>query len=169
MEYYIKEISNDICLDNFDCTVASINNFLKKESYYKHILKESRTKLVLDQNNNIIAFYTVMLEKIFIKDDSDIINIPVLEIQYLAVDKKYHHNNIGTDLLTKIIANLENQSEDIGGCGILIKALLDKEDWYSKRGFVNINIHNYSDIYTVPMYWNLRNEDLIESYFEEEV
>lgn len=169
MEYHIEDISNNICLDNFDCKVSSINNFLKKESYYKHILKESRTQLVLDRQNNVIAFYTIMFEEIFIEDDYDIIKIPVLEIEYLAVDRKYHNNNIGTDLLMKIIAELEKQSEIIGGCGILIKALVDKEDWYSKRGFININIYNYNDIYTVPMYWNLRNEDLIESYFDEEV
>lgn len=168
MSYKIQYIDNDIDLKDFDCNVKSINDFLKIEGYYQHIEKRNRTKLVLDKNNNVIAFYTLTFEIISVIEEMDIVKTPVLEVKYLAVDKNYQVKKIGTSILMKIIAELEVQSEIIGGCGIYIRALLDKKQWYLDRGFTEIEVHNYDDEYTVPLYWNLRNEELLDAYFDEE-
>lgn len=169
MQYSIEVIDNIRCLDDFDCGVDSINNFFKRESYFQDISKENKTKILLGEENNIIGFYTVKFTVTSIEKDGDISRKSVFEIQYLAIDINYQNSHIGSNLLTKIITDLEKLSTEIGGYGILINALADKVSWYSKNGFAKIKIHGSNDIYTVPMLWNLYDEELVQSYFDEEV
>ena len=89
MKYKIVDLDDTYNLKNFKCENTSINNYLYHDSYYKHILKLNRTKLVVD-NNNILAFYTISTCELKTIDIcNDIIEIPVYELEYLAVDLKY--------------------------------------------------------------------------------
>ena len=170
MKYKIIDLDANRDLTNFKCENTSINNYLYHDSYYKHISKLNRTKLVIDNNDNILAFYTITTCELKTLDISnDIVYLPVYELEYLAVDLKYTGNKLGTNILQKIILDTEQYSQEFGGCYLILRALKDKVKWYLDRGFVHIVDKGHNDPNTTPLYWNLRDEELIDSYFDEEV
>lgn len=170
MKYRIVDLDNTYDLKKFKCENTSINNYLYSDSYYNHILKLNRTKLVVDNNNNILAFYTITTCELKTVDACNaIVELPVYELEYLAVDLNYTGKKIGTNILRKIISDAEQYSEKFGCCYLILRALKDKVKWYEDRGFVHILDKGHNDPNTTPLYWNLRNEELIDSYFEEEV
>lgn len=169
IKYKIVDLDNTYNLKNFRCENTSINNYLHSDSYYKHILKLNRTKLVVDNNNNILAFYTMTTCEIKVRDEcEEIVKLPVYELKYLAVDLKHTGKKIGTNVLRRIISDTEIYSQKFGGCYLILHALRDKENWYTDRGFVHILEEGHNDPNTIPLYWNLRDEELIDSYFDEE-
>ena len=168
MKYKIVDLDDTYNLKNFKCENTSINNYLYHDSYYKHILKLNRTKLVVD-NNNILAFYTISTCELKTIDIcNDIIEIPVYELEYLAVDLKYTKQKIGTNILKRVIADVEQYSQKFGGCYLILRALKDKVKWYRNRGFVHILDKGHNDPNTITLSWNLRDKELIDSDFDEE-
>lgn len=128
----------------------------------------NRTKIVV-HNDNIIAFYTIKMYNLITENDDygrDI--IPTYELQYLAVDSEYTCKGIGSELLKRIITNVEAYSKKIGGSYLIIHALNDKVDWYQNRGFTHIiDLNNDNKKTTKSLCWNLIDETKIDEYFEE--
>ncbi|MDU7471629.1 MAG: hypothetical protein E7K92_27565, partial [Serratia marcescens] len=116
-----------------------------------------------------LAFYTISTCELKTIDIcNDIIEIPVYELEYLAVDLKYTKQKIGTNILKRVIADVEQYSQKFGGCYLILRALKDKVKWYRNRGFVHILDKGHNDPNTITLSWNLRDKELIDSYFDEE-
>ena len=90
-----------------------------------------------------------------------------MEITYLAIDKKYQAQHLGTETLKMIIANIQRISEEIPIRYIVLDSLKAKIEFYEKRGFKTLgepDIHSE----TQYMYMDcLRDRTDLEEYINQ--
>lgn len=168
MELKIEDIKLDDNMEDFKSDNPSLNTYVQREAYFEHIMKFTNTKIVRAEDN-IAAYFSIQFKDIKIIEDFDEYNYPSIYLKCLAVDKRYESHGIGTALLEYITIQCEEVSKFVGCRCLLIDALTEKAKWYEDRGFQyldsDINRHLY-DI-TIPMFIDLRNNELLIDYFEE--
>lgn len=152
-------------LQNFDCGNHSINCLIK-ESYFRHILRQSLTFKVAIKGHRV-GFYTVSILRISF-DDSDASlaqyydNSPsfgVIKLDYIAVDKRVQKNGIGSTLLVHIVQCAKSLHQQWPIRILVLDALRERINWYSSHGFEPINTADLCGISeTVPMYLDLMPE-----------
>jgi len=131
-------------LNSFDCGNEMINKFVKK-NLKKRVKKNlSRAYVVLDNNENFVAFYTLDSFSIT-KDDFKNIEkpslpplVPVVKLGMLGVDKKYQGKGLGKRVLKSAIVKTLEVSKIIGCVGLYLFAEKDAVEFYEKLGFVKL-------------------------------
>lgn len=88
-----------------------------------------------------------------------------VNIEYIAVDKKYQGYHFGTYILQQIITDVQNLCEYWPVRFITLDALTTKIDWYKALGFKEFKPNNDSSS-TVRMYLDCASIDLIHSYVD---
>ena len=168
MELKIEDIKIEDNIENFRSENPSLNTYVKREAYFEHIMKFTNTKLVRI-SDKVVAYFSVQFKDIKIIEEFDEYNYPSIYLKCLAVDEKYETQGIGTALLEYITIQCEEVSKFVGcGC-LLIDALTEKVKWYEQRGFQYLDSDINKELYgiTIPMFIDLRNDDLLMDYFEE--
>ena len=95
-------------------------------------------------------------------------NRPSVHIRYLAIEKKYQSNKIGTNTLQVIIKDIEQFAENWPIRVITIDARNDLVEWYEKQGFKRMRKNTVGqDISTVAMYFDcMKFSHELETYLE---
>lgn len=145
---HFERVTRDVEFTSFDCGVESINDYVKN-SYYPTILQHAYTYCIL-YNDYIIGYYQVYFREIELEDLPDSISeydcgienirISAVHIRFIAIDKKYQKNKIGTSVLRVIIKDIRELAEMWPVRLITIDARLDLMNWYCKEGF--LPMHN---------------------------
>ena len=99
-----KRVTRDVEDVMFSCGVPSIDQYVK-ESYYPHIAQQAYAYSVM-ANDTILGYYQVLFQEIELTDFPDEISeidsgikegkISALHIRYIAIDKNYQGNKVGT-------------------------------------------------------------------------
>lgn len=152
-------------IQQFKCGNSSIERFLKQEAYYLTITKECSTTLVFDQEE-LVGFFSLRKSTLQVASNDEIIHLPCLDIARLATSFNKQNCGYGSYILDKIyhIAYMVNERF------ITLEALIERYDWYKKRGFDALIEEEAMGSHTeglVFMVADLYDENLIDSFFNE--
>ena len=153
---------------SFDCGVDSINGYIR-ESYYPTIFQEAYAYSISTKSSTEkLLFREIKLDD-FPEEVADYYTpikdgkISSLHIRFIAIDKKYQRNKIGTKSLEAIIKIIKDLAKDFPIRVITIDAELHLVKWYEKLGFFKMIRNSESqEGYTQAMYYNCILTDLEE-------
>lgn len=173
-----EKVTADVEKTSFDCGIGSINEYVK-ESYYPAIVQHAYAYSIVAEKHNItLGYYQVLFREIEINDFPEDIagydpeikggTISSIHIRFIAIDKKYHKNGIGTSSLKIIIKNIMDFTESVPIRVITIDARSDLIDWYRELGFKEMLKNTVGqDGVTIAMYFDcLRCIDELNRYIE---
>jgi predicted N-acetyltransferase YhbS len=136
-----------------------MNDFLKQNAYYYSIEFIANTSLVLDDNEEVVAYFTMVNNYIEFPSGP----VPCLEIARLAVSANFQKRGIGTYIIRKIsqIAIQTNYRY------ITLDVISSEIHWYQKRNFIPFKAEEVLSSSLVYMYNDLYDEELVERFLEE--
>lgn len=164
---------------SFKCGNGSIESLIE-QAYYENIVQHAYTYQFM-YNGKLLGYYMILFRKIKLENtqnvDEDIelfggysstINYCTsVHIEFLAVDKQYQKQKIGTGVLKKIIQDIMNLSIKFPIRLITIEALNELKTWYENIGFTVLK-SGYKEETTL-MYIDClsgNNKQKIEEYTE---
>lgn len=133
--YRFETLTDEHDLSKFKCESDDLNDFLKNDALTQQKCKLNLTKLVMC--DDIIVGYVSLLTdtiplrdirdeetKQDIKDQLDITSkkrkLPAIKIGRLAIDEKYAHKGLGSEILMSILFNVKNIAENNVGLRFVI-------------------------------------------------
>ena len=130
-------------LTSFDCGKASLNEWLVKRAMRaQQIGGSARTFVVVNSNNEVVAYYSLSTCSINREDASGKVKrnmpdpIPVILIGRLAVDLKVRNRGLGTALLKDALLRVVAAAHEIGVRAVIVHALdSTAHKFYSYHGF----------------------------------
>ncbi|MGG1650412.1 GNAT family N-acetyltransferase [Paenibacillus sp. NRS-1775] len=152
-------------LKKFRCGNGSMDLFLETEAYPSHIERESSTTLVYI-DTKLVGYYTlrhINLSSLY-ADITPEVEIGVLDIARLAVDRGFQEKGIGKEIVNNIFRMAIQLNERF----IVLDAIKEKWTWYKDNfEFDNLfedDLADNSDI--VTMIADLYDKDLVERYYD---
>jgi len=138
----IEKLNSSHVLENFDCGVPELNNFLVKYALQSQSANSANT-YVACENGSIIGFYTLAVGSVIHAQAPKRITkglarhpVPVMILTRLAVDKSQHGKGIGRGLLKDVLLRTA-QAADIAGIRALLVHAKDDlaRQWYLQFNF----------------------------------
>ncbi len=153
----IIKLQRNGLVGEFDCGDEVLNSFIKYESMYYHkaLLTVSYVVLNKEDNNDVIAYFSLANDSISINDfdnktefnrfrkkrfvnEKRLTNYPAAKICRLGVDLKVKGQSVGTFLLDFIKSYFLEDNK--AGCRFLtVDAYSESVPFYLKNGFVPIS------------------------------
>lgn len=129
-------------VDNFDCGIELLNEYLKRFAYINNQNNSSRT-YVACKGQRVIGYYTIApgsagIEVVPSRVAKGLARhpVPLFILARLAVDKNEQNNRIGSSLLRDALIRIVSAAKSIGGRAILVHAKNDTaKAFYKKFGF----------------------------------
>lgn len=132
---------------DFDCGEDELNEFIQKSARQNHDDNISKTYVIVDDNNNVIAFYTLVYENIELEElnliPSDLRacrknKFPCVLLGMLARDKKIKQQDYGLFLLNEAIKKTYEASKIAGIKGLFLSPINKSvcEKFYDKIDFL---------------------------------
>ena len=176
-ELDIRLVTKDVGNKPFDCGVGSINSYVL-ESYYPSIIQHAYT-YCLKYNDLVLGYYQVLFRDILLDYFPDEVSeydaglkdgkITAVHIRFIAIDKQYQHNNLGTNVLRIVIKQVIELSKKWPIRVITIDAINTLVKWYEREGFRKMveNTPGQDDV-TEAMYFDcMLYSDELERYVSE--
>ena len=158
-------------LENFDCEHKEINEYFKNEALEKDSSNTAKT-FVLRNSENIVGFYTLTVGSVDVEDleTHTLIKQPIINLAYLAIDKKYQRRGYGSLLMQEIFRSVSVISYYTGVEQIYLDSVDDSVGFYESLGFQLVTPYlrpeNYkvaTDNISFPMYISI-NTLLAQGY-----
>jgi GNAT superfamily N-acetyltransferase len=128
-------------LDNFDCGIQVLNQWLKRQALANESSGASRT-FVVCKNECVIGFYTLATGSVRQGDAPGRIKrrmpdpIPVMILGRLAVDLHWQKKGVGSGLLNDAVLRTRIVAKQAGIRALLVHALSEKaKNFYLHYGF----------------------------------
>jgi predicted N-acetyltransferase YhbS len=146
-------------IHTFNCNNQSMNSYLTQEAYYNSIEFIANTSLVLNEENDLVGYFTLVQNNINFPSGP----IPCLEVARLAVSHNHQKKGIGSYILKQIVqSGIQTNNRYI-----TLDAISSEIDWYLKRNFIPFKSEEMMSSLLVYMYCDLYDEDLVESFLDE--
>lgn len=145
----LVKLTPDTELSGLDCGDEDLNNFLV-EYAVGFLNKRIATSYILEDDNNIVAYFCLLNDKISRQDVTNsqwkkikggfperkqFGSYPAIKIGRFAVSSKYKGRNIGTDLMN-LLKDMLNASPNYSAFRYLtVDAYLSAIEFYKKNGF----------------------------------
>ena len=136
-----EALTKDHILNDFDCGILSLNDWLKNRAFKNEIEGASRTYVVC-ADNNVIAYYAIATGAVRNEDAPGNIRrnmpdpIPVMVLGRLAVDLRWQHKGLGGDILSDSLKRTLQASSIVGSRAFVVHALSDSaKHFYEHYGF----------------------------------
>jgi len=144
-EFRLVQFDTDVTYKNqkkFDCGDDMINDFVHKKLKRRVKKNLSQAFVLLDKEENFIAFYTLdsfsIVRELFEEKQGLPPVIPVIKLGMLGVDKKYQNKGVGKRLLKDAFVKVLKASKYIGCAGIYLLAQEKAISFYQKLGFIKL-------------------------------
>lgn len=182
MDIDIKRIQDFSCLDDFECGIAQMDDFIHEHLKSCDVNHYCKTYIASDkETGTLVGMFALSFDSVSLDsgdfedmhigaattDEPDVEEsfrerfeqkclYPALEITYIAIAKKYQGQNIGSELVDEVVRKAKEQ--DLAGCLFLtVNALHTKEysavPFYEKCRFAILTPVPRWDIW--PMYKTL--------------
>jgi predicted GNAT family N-acyltransferase len=152
--YRFETLTDEHDLSNFNCASDDLNDFLKSDALTQQKSKLNLTKLVMC-DNAIVGYVSLLTDTIplrdirdedtkqDIKDQLDITSkkrkLPAIKIGRFAIDEKYSHKGLGSEILMSIIFNIKNIAEDnVGLRFVTVEGYASAYNFYTNHNFINL-------------------------------
>lgn len=129
-------------LDDFDCGVGSLDDWLKRRAYPNQISGASRT-YVITEGKKIVGYYCLASGALALSNAPASIGrnmpdpVPLAVLGRLAVDKRCQGHGVGVALLQDAVLRIIQASDILGIRGLLVHALsVEAKAFYEHHGFV---------------------------------
>lgn len=127
---------------DFDCGEASLNHWLNQRALKNQSLGASRTFVVSDESNKVLAYYALAVGAVAHNQAASNIKrnmpdpIPVMVLARLAVDHSVQGIKLGSSLLKDALLRNVRVSAQAGVKALLVHALDDQaKAFYIRYGF----------------------------------
>lgn len=134
---FVRPIREDFNLDGFNCENGSITLKIK-EGYYASLLKQAYAYEICIEDI-VIGYYSLSIESFTYEDEYSVspeaTGYAAIRLNYLAIDKNYQYQGLGTKVLSYITQQVNKYSKVLPVRFLSLDALRDKVEWYSSRGF----------------------------------
>ena len=141
---------------DFDCGFEIFNAYLK----YRFLDDKAAIHYILNsENDDLIAYFSLLASCIFLDnyDDSNI--IPAIELKMFAVDKKYRGLNLSGQFLEAIYDKVVAYLQYVGAKALILYAVPAEKvvKMYESSGFIKMpeNLSMYKSSFNdgcIPMY-----------------
>ncbi|MCX5871020.1 MAG: GNAT family N-acetyltransferase [Deltaproteobacteria bacterium] len=133
------------CLDNFDCGIQVLNQWMKRQALANESSGASRTFVVCENRfikQHVIGFYALATGSVRPGDAPGSIKrqmpdpIPVMVLGRLAVDLHWQKKGVGSALLKDAVLRTRTVAKQAGIRALIVHALSDKaKNFYLHYGF----------------------------------
>lgn len=129
-------------VQDFDCGVASLNDYLTRQALADQRADKSRTYVVAS-DDGVIGYFTLAAASISPRDATEramkgqgVQAIPAVLLARLAVDSRFQGQGIGEALLIEALARSATAADVIGARAVLVHAIGDPaRGFYTRYGF----------------------------------
>lgn len=132
----------DHSADNFDCGIASLNQWLRRQALKNEESGASRT-FVICFGKEVVGYYALATGSILRRQAPGRIKrempepIPVMVLGRLAVDSKWQGSGLGSSLLRDALLRTYNVSRQVGIRALLVHVLSENaKEFYLRYGFM---------------------------------
>lgn len=144
----IVRLTRDYKFKSFDCGNQDLNDFLLSDSK-PYLNKLLSVTYILETESDVVAYFSVSNDKISVPDGDKATwrkikalfphskhrsDYPAVKIGRLAVNTKYHHNGIGSDILN-FVKELFISGNRTGCSFVTVDALREAIPFYLKNDF----------------------------------
>jgi predicted N-acetyltransferase YhbS len=157
-------LTDEHVLDAFDCGVSSLNEWLKKNARKNRVSGASRC-FVICEKNVVVGYYCLSAGAICHEASPKSMRrnmpdpLPVLLLGRLAIDKKFHHQGLGSALLRDAMMRSVSVAADAGVFAILVHAISEEaKRYYKSRGFIESPIQPMTLMMTLKTVQNILEE-----------
>lgn len=138
-------------LSAFDCGEPVLNEWLKRRAFANQISGASRTFVVVDESNKVLAYYALAAGAVTHAEAMSAVrrNMPdpiaVMVLGRLAVDRSCQGRHLGSALLKDAFLRTVCVSENVGIRALLVHAINEgAKQFYLQRGFQSSPINSYT-------------------------
>lgn len=152
--YRFETLNGEHDLSDFKCESDDLTDFLKDDALTQQKSKLSLTKLVMC-DDTVVGYVSLLTDTILLKDirdadtKHDIKNqlditskkrkLPAIKIGRLALDEKYAHKGLGSEILMSILFNVKNIAENnVGLRFVTVEGYAGAYNFYTRNNFINL-------------------------------
>ena len=152
--YRFETLNGEHDLSDFKCESDDLTDFLKDDALTQQKSKLSLTKLVMC-DDTVVGYVSLLTDTILLKDirdadtKHDIKNqlditskkrkLPAIKIGRLALDDKYAHKGLGSEILMSILFNVKNIAENnVGLRFVTVEGYAGAYNFYTRNNFINL-------------------------------
>ncbi len=129
-------------IDEFDCGIASLDDWLTRRARANQFSGASRTYVVAEADR-VVGYYCLASGALALNDTPGGLKrnmpdpVPMAILGRLAVDRTWHGRGLGAALLRDAVERTQTASEILGIRGLLVHALSEQaKGFYEHHGFV---------------------------------
>lgn len=141
----------------FDCGEPALNEWLKRRALANQLSGASRTFVVVNKHNQVLAYYALAAGAIANSEAAGSVRrnmpdpIPVMVLGRLAVDLSSQGKQLGSALLKDALMRTISVSKNVGIRALLVHAINDAaQQFYCQRGFQPSPINPYTLMLKLP-------------------
>jgi predicted GNAT family N-acyltransferase len=149
MKRYVFELlTQEHDVSGFNCGAEALNMYVRDEAKGDMLLSLNRTYVLIDREEEdsskaIIGYFALRAESIYVNDlqnrgYQDATLVPVVELSFLARDKRVMGQGFGDVLLVQAMRCVQEAAKHIGIGGIHLTATMQGRPLYEKYGFINL-------------------------------
>ena len=152
--YRFETLTEEHDLSNFKCASDDLNDFLKSDALTQQKSKLNLTKLVMC-DDVIVGYVSLLTDTIPLKDIRDEeckhdikghLNItskrrklPAIKIGRFAIDERYTHKGLGSEILMSVLFNVKNIAEnDVGLRFVTVEGYASAYTFYTTHNFISL-------------------------------
>jgi GNAT superfamily N-acetyltransferase len=131
-------------LDEFNCGVATLDEWLKRRARANHASGASRCYVIADDTGKVLGYYAVASGALSVADAPGRIKrnmpdpIPMAIVGRLAIDLSQQGKGLGVALLQDAVSRVRQAADIMGIRGVLVHAISeDAKRFYEHHGFTS--------------------------------
>lgn len=135
-------LAADHQINQFNCNIDSLNDWLKKRAYPNQVSGASRTYVVLKEKV-VIAYYCLASGALELSDAPSQVRrnmpnpIPIAILGRLAVDQSFQGIGLGVALLQDALVRTAQAAGILGIRGLIVHAIsIEAKTFYEHHGFI---------------------------------
>jgi len=140
----VRKLSGSHDLQEFDCGVEPLNQFLKRYALASQAANSAQTYVACGVDNKVVGYYSLAVGAVEHPTAPARVSrglarhpIPVMILARLAVDRREQRRGLGQALLKDAVLRTAQASDIAGISALLVHAKDDKaEAWYEQFDFM---------------------------------
>lgn len=153
MNLYAEELGEDLLpkAEHFECEYTYIGDYLRNphDAYEDGKTGNTKTIVILNDNEEIVAYYSIKCSSLRVEDESGIYIHPSVEVVMFAVDIRYRKKGIGERTFSLILDHITKLRDSVGIRVVTLFSVPNAVGFYRDK-FNFIELSEGMDMYLHP-------------------